>query len=601
MSKIQLKPYLNTRRFGTTLRIGHMPPRGIEIEDAPAELDHAVDLLSRPTTRSEASRTLRDLTNIRIEDCVALIDQLIDAGVVGEVIPDDDRYARHLLYYDLLGAEPLEAQRQLKDATVAVVGTGGIGSNVATLLVAAGVGHIIITDGDTVELTNLTRQFLYDESSVGQFKVDAATVRLSAINSEVRVTSFNTAATETLFLERLAGCDVVIVSADSPDEIHEWLDNGARLHGYAYLAAGYIESFGTVGPLVLPGSTACYSCMGSQHELDSEELGPDLNRGLQAASYGALNLLVAAIAANETIRLITGERCETADRRLLIDSRNYSMTSEDFVKSSACAACGTLPPHCRGDSAMRHETLESVYADARSEASINAVVLDEFLHDLARVKTGDKILDFGCGTGDQAFLAAAAGAMVTAYDPSVEMMSTLRSRIETRGDSAQIHTVCSEAQAATLGPFDLVMCTNVLDHIDPADIRAVVQWLKDQIAPGGRAIITVPHPIKDGGVWIRDIEGDMWVYREMRLHEYFEEGQIVKHREDMHGDLALRAVKTYHRTIETYTNLFISIGLTISGIYEPRPEPESSSEFPIIWAKTSKVPYFLTFELRSSN
>lgn len=605
MTKIQLKPYLTVRRKGGSLRIGTVPPRGIEIEKAPPELDRLVELLSSPASAREVATRMAGVAEVDEAGWAEVIEQLCDAGVVGPVVPSESRYARHLLYFDLIGLDAEQAQQRLRTAKVAVVGTGGIGSNVATLLAAAGVGELVLTDGDVIEVSNLTRQFLYGESTVGSYKVDAAVTRLAELNSEVKVTALRTAATEELFREQLRDCDVVVVSADSPDELHQWIDDGARDNGYAYLAAGYIEAYGSVGPVVIPGLTACYACLIAQGEEvtdDSVEDGQsrNLNLGHQAASYGPLNLTVAAIAANEVIRLLTGAPSSVAGRRVLVDSQGYSLTTEDFERISGCPACGGIEPRASWRDAVETITLEDVYRDTRTDASINAVVLDDFLLDLALEDQVTTALDYGCGTGEQALALARRGVQVLAFDPSAQMVEVLGSRL---ADESGLAVQTSTDAAALVGSaqVDLVMCSNVLDHVHPDDLDEVLAFLRVHTASSGRAIITVPHPVKDGATWIRAGRDDGWDYREIRLREYFEEGVVSKHRETATGDVAMRSIKTYHRTIESYAGAFLRHGFTIVGLHEPQPQEWAAEEFPEIWAKTTRIPYFLTFVLRPSD
>ncbi|GAB2986591.1 ThiF family adenylyltransferase [Frigoribacterium salinisoli] len=599
--KVQLKPYLAVRRAGTAIRLGNMPPRGIEIDDAPEELDDLLRKLSSPRSAREVAKEMNGAAGVDADGWLDTIDTLIEAGVVGSPIPDDSRYARHLLYFDLLGLNPADVQERLKQSTVAVVGTGGIGSNVATLLAAAGVGRLILTDGDTIEFSNLKRQVLYDESTIGEAKVQAARRRLHAINSEVEISTIEAAASEGMFLKELQHCDAVMVSADSPDEIHKWVDAGARSSGYAYITAGYIEGHGTVGPMVLPGSTACYECMRADSGLlDSvQDDGGNLNAGLQAASYGPLNLIIASMAANETIRLIGGAPCETAGRRILIDSRNYEKTTEDVNRLADCQACGSHEPHVAESTAVVTSSIESVYAENRSTDSINKIVLDDFLHEIAQPQPGQMTFDYGCGSGDQAIRTARAGASVHAFDVSTGMLEQFRGVLQASSDldvtlTHDLRSVPSNQR------FDLIMCTNVLDLIAPGAVEEAVGWMADRLSKDGRLLVTVPHPIKDGARWIRTADGDTWRYEEMRLREYFEEKPIEKHWESAAGDVSLRSLRSYHRTVETYFSLFRTSGLSVNALYEPQPTPETAVAYPEIWAKTSKVPYFLTFDLRST-
>ena len=78
------------------------------------------------------------------------------------------RYARHILL-DELG---IEGQEKLLAATVLIVGAGGLGSPAAMYLASAGVGHIILADHDTVEISNLQRQILHRNDSLGQLKAE---------------------------------------------------------------------------------------------------------------------------------------------------------------------------------------------------------------------------------------------------------------------------------------------------------------------------------------------------------------------------------------------------------------------------------------------
>ena len=93
------------------------------------------------------------------------------------------RYSRHILL-DEIG---IEAQQRLIDATALVIGAGGLGSPAALYLASAGIGRILLADGDTVDLTNLQRQVLHTTDRVGMAKVESARVALGALNPEVEV------------------------------------------------------------------------------------------------------------------------------------------------------------------------------------------------------------------------------------------------------------------------------------------------------------------------------------------------------------------------------------------------------------------------------
>ncbi|MGH3751877.1 MAG: HesA/MoeB/ThiF family protein [Pseudonocardiaceae bacterium] len=189
MSGVLVVPrYLSVLQQGRDVLVGLMPPRAVTIGDAPGYLPGLLAYLSVPRGREEAVAETARRGALAVEQAETLLDELLEAGVLATSDLDSDgRYARHELYYSLLGVDGAEQQRVLANATVGLVGTGGIGTNLATTLVAAGVGTIVFSDGDNVELSNLTRQTLFDESTVGRPKVEVAAERLRALNADVVV------------------------------------------------------------------------------------------------------------------------------------------------------------------------------------------------------------------------------------------------------------------------------------------------------------------------------------------------------------------------------------------------------------------------------
>ena len=93
------------------------------------------------------------------------------------------RYSRHILLPQI----GIEGQDSIVSSRVLVVGAGGLGSPAAMYLAAAGVGTLVLADGDTVDLTNLQRQILHSQESIGQPKVASGRDALARLNSGIRV------------------------------------------------------------------------------------------------------------------------------------------------------------------------------------------------------------------------------------------------------------------------------------------------------------------------------------------------------------------------------------------------------------------------------
>lgn len=108
-------------------------------------------------------------------------------------------------------------QQRLSETTVAVVGVGGLGCPALQYLAAAGIGKLILVDGDRVELSNLHRQVLFSAADVGRWKVEAAKDRLQAMNPEVNIATHNCDLNASNALDILSPADIVI---DATDRIH---------------------------------------------------------------------------------------------------------------------------------------------------------------------------------------------------------------------------------------------------------------------------------------------------------------------------------------------------------------------------------------------
>src|SRR5690606_29145297 len=126
--------------------------------------------------------------------------------------PDfEDRYSRHLRLPEV----GLHGQQRLAAARVLVIGAGGLGSPAAYYLAAAGVGHLRIADDDVVERSNLQRQILHTDASIGIAKVDSAAARLEALNPRIRVGTVRERVTSANVERLLDGIDLVLDGADN--------------------------------------------------------------------------------------------------------------------------------------------------------------------------------------------------------------------------------------------------------------------------------------------------------------------------------------------------------------------------------------------------
>jgi bacteriocin biosynthesis cyclodehydratase domain-containing protein len=577
------------------------------IEEFPEYLPDFIAFLSGERTLATAQRWLTD-RGLSAADSAVVLEELREAGFLVRALPDpDSRYSRHHLYYQSQGIDPTVAQHKLAQSTVGLIGTGGIGSNVATLLAAAGVGHLVVSDGDTVELSNLTRQTLYTEESVGRLKVEVAAARLREINSEVKVTpvpfGFDSA---DLVSDYFADCDFIVLSADTPREIHEWISTKATALGIPYSTAGYIEGYAVVGPLVVPGETACYECSRNEHAIFGQLRGDasslrQLNLKRQAPSFGPLNFYVAAVQVNEAIRYLTGLTPQTLGTRRAIDFATYETTEEHYERRADCPACSPAQTaSAKPNASASLDQLPAIaeqYATEREDASFNSLLLDPLIARLVSAAgEGERALDIGCGTGENSRMLGALGYGVTAVDIEPAM---LRTAVERTTDTGIEYHLAGISEIPRSESNDLVLCLNVLDWVE--DLDGAIGSIRGALRPGGRAIVAVPHPFKDSGAWLKKWDGRRWRYDDFSVTgHYFSEGPIAKSREDADGATTVERTITFKRTATTYVNAFLSAGFNLLGYHEPAPTVQDDSP-EILLEKSMRVPYFLLLDLKLPN
>jgi Dinucleotide-utilizing enzymes involved in molybdopterin and thiamine biosynthesis family 2 len=121
------------------------------------------------------------------------------------------RYSRHLIMPEV----GMAGQRRLKQGSVLLIGTGGLGSPLALYLAAAGVGHIGLVDFDIVDASNLQRQIVHGTSTVGVAKTESAKRRLQDLNPYIEITTYETRITSQNALDLMRPYDVIVDGTDN--------------------------------------------------------------------------------------------------------------------------------------------------------------------------------------------------------------------------------------------------------------------------------------------------------------------------------------------------------------------------------------------------
>jgi len=216
------------------------------------------------------------------------------------------------------------------------VGAGGLGSPVALYLAAAGVGRLGIVDGDVVEVSNLHRQILHDNASIGAMKTTSAGSRLRALNPDIEVVEVPTRLDASNAIDTLQGWDVVVDGTDNFPT--RYLLNDACVLLKIPLVYGAVHRFdGQVSVFAAEGGP-CYRCL--FRDPPPPGLAPSC---AEAGVLGALPGIIGSIQATETIKLIAGIGTPLIGKLLLIEALGGDYRSLEIRQDPECAICGVDP------------------------------------------------------------------------------------------------------------------------------------------------------------------------------------------------------------------------------------------------------------------
>lgn len=242
------------------------------------------------------------------------------------------RYSRHVIMPEV----GIEGQRKLKAASILLIGTGGLGSPTALYLAAAGIGRIGLVDYDTVDESNLQRQVIHGQSTLGMSKLDSAEKRMKDLNPFLQIDKHNVPLTSENALELFAPYDIIIDGTDNFPT--RYLVNDAcvklgkpNVYGSIFRFEGQLSVFyAQEGP--------CYRCMFP--EPPPPGLVPSCAEG---GVLGILPGTIGTMQATEAIKLILGIGDPMIGRMLLYDALEMSFTTIKVRKNPECPVCGV--PH----------------------------------------------------------------------------------------------------------------------------------------------------------------------------------------------------------------------------------------------------------------
>ena len=338
--------YINKKEM--FLRLGNLPISGRIIENIDSSMEALLKLCSVPITIHEIIAYFTNKKIFNPSDVRELVKVLLKENILVKyddlkIFQDNTKYSRQLLFYSMFNEinDSLLSQNKFTRSTVAILGMGSIGGNVAIQLARSGIINLIIVDFDIVEESNIERQLIYDLEDVGELKIVSCIKHLKKINANINIKYHNKKIDNIQDVSNIiTQSDFVLSTIDKPSRKIRSIVNKACVKNRIPVSfCGFSEYLGLVGPLVDPYKSACLEC--SELNMGLSTNTEYLNPNRMIASFGPLCGLISNIASFEIIKYLSEFEITStlSGSTLIIDLLNYSMEKKEWIKSNNCTSC----------------------------------------------------------------------------------------------------------------------------------------------------------------------------------------------------------------------------------------------------------------------
>ncbi len=232
---------------------------------------------------------------------------------------------------EILPEFALEGQNRLKNARVLIVGVGGLGCPALVYLAGAGIGEITICDGDSIQVSNLHRQFLYSTQNLGELKVDIAKEYINSMNPLVTIQ------TEAVFLTKdncdalIEGYDIVLDCVDTV-EAKFLLHDRCRAKNIPLLQAGIYRFEGSIQLFYHQKDEACLRCLWPQIPQNSSSC-------TASGILGSVAGVIGTMQATEAIKFLLQLKSVIKNEMLVFNLLNWDISRFVKKKNPSCILC----------------------------------------------------------------------------------------------------------------------------------------------------------------------------------------------------------------------------------------------------------------------
>ncbi|MDB2123780.1 HesA/MoeB/ThiF family protein [Clostridium paraputrificum] len=297
-----------------------------------------------------------DIDNETSEYLIRFLMYLEGKGIikdeVSELIKKDDKYRRVINFLEdySTGQEDIATMwNKIRNSHVVIVGLGAVGSWVSALLVQSGVKRFTLIDNDTVDITNLHRQFAFEEDDIGKLKTDVIETRLRKFDDEVVVRKINKFLNKTLLEEEIRDdVNLIINCADKPnvDTTSSWVGEYCMKNNIPHIiGGGYNLHLSLIGQTIIPFKSACVKCFESElakiNEIDTKSLRKLNIKNRKIGSFGPMCSIIASMIAMEAIKVLSNKILPSnLNRRGEFNIYSMDIKYHNIEKSNQCEWCG---------------------------------------------------------------------------------------------------------------------------------------------------------------------------------------------------------------------------------------------------------------------
>lgn len=242
------------------------------------------------------------------------------------------RYSRHIMLPEV----GLKGQQKLKEASVLIIGAGGLGAPLALYLAASGIGRIGIADFDIVDTSNLQRQILHSTKDIGRKKTDSAKEKLKSLNPEIEITVIDEKLNATNAMNIVREFDIVVDGTDNFPT--RYLINDVCM--FLDKPNVYASIFGFEGQATVfqKKSGPCYRCL-----FPNPPKAGAVPSCHEAGVLGVLPGILGTIQATEVVKLVLNIGESLKGRLLTYDALSMQFNEIQLKRDTNCPVCGNNP------------------------------------------------------------------------------------------------------------------------------------------------------------------------------------------------------------------------------------------------------------------